>query len=183
VARAGQGVAGPASLRRLGFALAASFAAHGALLGALPRDWDAGAFSLSAPARERLQVRFSPEPPAVLLARPVPAPPALPLAPRYFGADELDTRPQILSHVEPQFPVLALAPEGRVVLRLYVDEQGRVERIATETDDPGGAFAAAAREAFGGARFLPGVRNGVAVKALLRVEVRFGSPHPDNASR
>ena len=100
--------------------------------------------------------------------------------PRYFTAEELDRRPLIQSHVEPQFPALALAPTGRVVLRLYVGEDGRVERIAVESGDPTGAFEAAARAAFGPARFLPGMKGGVAVKAMLRIEVLFGSPHPDN---
>lgn len=177
MARAGQGV----SPGRLGLALAASFAAHGALLGALPRA-ESAAFSPSVPALERLQVTFRPAPPAPAAARPAPAPAVLPLAPRYYAAEELERRPQILSHVEPAFPVLALAPAGRVVLQLYVDEEGRVERIATEADDANGAFASSAREAFGAARFLPGLKGGAAVKSVVRVEVRFGSPHPDNTA-
>jgi TonB family protein len=177
VARAGQGV----GAGRLALALAASFAAHGALLGALPR-WEAAGLSLSAPALERLQVRFLPAEPVPFTARPVPAPAPLPLAPRYYAAHELERRPQILSQVEPAFPALALTPVGRVVLQLYVDEDGRVERIATERDDPNGQFARAAREAFAGARFLPGVKDGAAVKSVVRLEVRFGAPHPDNST-
>ena len=98
-------------------------------------------------------------------------------------AHELDRRPQILSHVEPHFPALALVPTGRVVLRLYVDEDGSVESVAAESADRTGAFEAAAREAFAAARFLPGIKDGVPVKALVRVEVLFGSPHPENAPR
>jgi TonB family protein len=178
VARAGQGV----GAGRLALALAASFAAHGALLGALPR-WEAASFSLTTPALERLQVGFRPAEPVVpSTARPVPAPAPLPLAPRYYAAHELERRPQILSQVEPAFPALALTPVGRVVLQLYVDEDGRVERIATERDDPHGQFARAAREAFVGARFLPGVKDGSAVKSVVRLEVRFGAPHPDNSA-
>jgi protein TonB len=99
---------------------------------------------------------------------------------RYFAAHELDRGPQIQSHVEPHFPALALGPRGRVVLRLYVDETGRVDRIAVESGDPTGAFEASARDAFAAARFVPGVKGGVPVKALVRIEVLFGSPHPDN---
>lgn len=76
--------------------------------------------------------------------------------------------------------MLALGPTGRVVLRLYVDETGQVDEVAVESDDPTGAFAASAREAFGAAYFLPGMKGGVPVKALVRIEVLFGSPHPDN---
>ena len=130
----------------------------------------------------------------MLLSEPAEAQPAapaalaapasgVPRAPRYFRAHELDRRPQILSHVEPHFPALALVPTGRVVLRLYLDEQGSVETVAAESADRTGAFEAAAREAFAGARFLPGIKDGVPVKAMVRLEVLFGSPHPENASR
>lgn len=76
--------------------------------------------------------------------------------------------------------MLALGPTGRVVLRLYVDETGQVDEVAIESGDPTGAFEASAREAFGAAHFLPGMKGGVPVKALVRIEVLFGSPHPDN---
>ena len=124
-------------------------------------------------------------------APPQPAAPAkaaprsteAPRAPRYLAAHELDRRPQIVSHVEPNFPALALVPSGRVVLRLYIDEHGSVDSVAAESADRTGAFEAAAREAFAAARFLPGIKDGVPVKALVRLEVLFGSPHPDNVSR
>jgi protein TonB len=178
VARAGQGVDAAADGARLGAALAASLAAHGAVLGAL------GALPGAWPA---LPIPLAPVLHATL-ALPAALPPAAPAAsrarlplPRYYSAAELDQRPLIESHVEPQFPALALAPTGRVVLRLYVDESGRVERIAVESGDPTGAFEQAARAAFGDARFRPGIKAGVPVKSLLRIEVRFGSPHPDNS--
>ena len=186
MARADQGVGAAASVRRLGLALAASLLAHGALLYALPRAGQPANVSLSARSSEPLQVSFleatesalKEEPPAVLQrSRTTPIPP------RYFSAHELDRRPQILSHVEPNFPALALAPAGRVVLRLYVDETGRVDTVAVESADRTGAFDAAAREAFAAARFLPGIKDGVPVKALMRIEVLFGSPHPENAGR
>jgi outer membrane biosynthesis protein TonB len=68
-------------------------------------------------------------------------------------------------------------------LRLYVDEEGSVETVAAESADRTGAFEAAAREAFAAARFLPGIKGGVPVKSVVRLEVLFGSPHPENASR
>lgn len=124
-------------------------------------------------------------------AEPQPATPStlalpatrIPRAPRYLAAHELDRRPQILSHVEPHFPALALVPTGRVVLRLYIDEGGNVEAVAAESADRTGAFEATAREAFAAARFLPGIKDGVPVKSLVRIEVLFGSPHPENVSR
>ena len=187
MARADQGIAAAASLQRLGLALAASLIAHAALLqglGALPRAWQpAAGFSPSQPGSGLLRVLLLPaeaEPqsaaPATLAAPPTRAP----RAPRYLAAHELDRRPQILSHVEPRFPALALVPTGRVVLRLYIDETGAVDAVAAESADRTGDFEAAAREAFAAARFLPGIKDGAPVKALVRVEVLFGSPHPEN---
>lgn len=189
MARADQGIA-PASLQRLGLALAASLIAHGALLqgvAVLPHAWQpAGWFSPSHPGSGSLRVLLLPEaaepqswtPPK--LAAPATAGPR---APRYVPAHQLNRRPQILSHVEPHFPALALVPTGRVVLRLYIDETGGVDAVAAESADRTGAFEAAAREAFAAARFLPGIKDGVPVKALVRLEVLFGSPHPENGSR
>jgi protein TonB len=189
VARADQGIA-PASLQRLGLALAASLIAHAALLqgvAILPRAWQpAGGFSPSHPGAGSLRVLLLPEadepqsPAPSKLAAPATT---VPRAPRYVPAHQLDRRPQILSHVEPHFPALALVPTGRVVLRLYIDETGSVDAVAAESADRTGAFEAAAREAFAAARFLPGIKDGVPVKALVRLEVLFGSPHPENGSR
>lgn len=189
MARADQGIA-TAGFQRLGLALGASLIAHAALLhgiAVLPRAWQpAAGFSLSHPGSGLLRVMLLPE-----AAEPQPPAPSRLAAPstktahaaRYLAAHELDRRPQILSHVEPHFPALALVPTGRVVLRIYIDETGAVDAVAAESADRTGAFEAAAREAFAAARFLPGMRDGVRVKALVRVEVLFGSPHPENAPR
>ena len=69
------------------------------------------------------------------------------------------------------------------MLRLYIDEHGSVDSVTAESAERSGAFEAAAREAFGAARFLPGIKDGVPVKSLVRLEVLFGSPHPENVSR
>ena len=171
-------------------ALAASLIAHAALLqglAVLPRAWQPAASLLPSHAGSGLlSVMLMPE-----AAEPPPATPSrlaspatrVPRASRYLAAHELDRRPQILSHVEPHFPALALVPTGRVVLRLYISEGGNVDAVAAESADRTGAFEATAREAFAAARFLPGIKDGVPVKALVRIEVLFGSPHPENASR
>jgi TonB family protein len=188
VARADQGIA-PASVQRLALALVASLIAHASLLQGLAvlRAWHpAASLSPSGPGSSLLHVLLLPEiaaPPPTADSKPASPASGVARAARYVAADELDRRPQILSHVEPSFPALALVPTGRVVLRLYIDEHGGVDAVAAESADRSGAFEAAAREAFAAARFLPGIKDGVAVKALIRVEVLFGSPHPENASR
>jgi TonB family protein len=189
VARADQGIAS-AGIQRLGLALVASLIAHASLLqglAALPRAWQpAAGFSPSESGAGLLHAMLLPQ---VTEPQP-PVPPKLaapaartPRAARYLAAHELDRRPQILSQVEPYFPALALVPTGRVVLRLYIDEHGGVDSVTAESADRTGAFEAAAREAFAAARFLPGMKDGMPVKALVRIEVLFGQPHPENASR
>lgn len=62
----------------------------------------------------------------------------------------------------------------RGVLKLYLDEQGRVERVEPDEDMslPGPLYEVA-REAFMAASFSPGELNGQAVKTVMRVEVEF----------
>lgn len=101
-------------------------------------------------------------------------------APTYYPTEELERRPQPLVHIEPRFPQLASAPSGRVLLRLYIGESGLVERVEVESTDAHADFLAAAREAFAAARFLPGMKDGKAVKSALRLEVRFGESLPQS---
>jgi periplasmic protein TonB len=189
VARADQGIA-KAGIQRLGLALAASLIAHASLLqgiAVLPRASEPAASLLPRHSGSGLlRVMLLPEAAAPQPATPstLASPPTrIARAPRYLAAHELDRRPQILSHVEPHFPALALVPSGRVVLRLYIDEGGNVDAVTAESADRTGAFEATAREAFAAARFLPGIKDGVPVKSLVRIEVLFGSPHPENVSR
>lgn len=60
------------------------------------------------------------------------------------------------------------------VLKLYLDEQGRVDRVEPDGDPelPPALFEAA-RQAFLAAEFSPGQFHGLAVKAWMRVEVKF----------
>lgn len=177
MARAHQGVAS-----RIGLALAASFAAHAGLLAALAALPGGGqtAAGFAAPLEITLRSLEAVVPSAA--AQPAKPPQRSARRPqsRYYEPHELERRAQIASHVEPVFPVLALAPAGEVVLALFVNERGGVDRIVVESDDPNGAFAASAREAFSAARFIPATRAGKPVKARLRIQVLFGSPHPDN---
>lgn len=115
-----------------------------------------------------------PQRPGAASRSPDAALPGIIAAPRYLPADELDERPQIRSHVEPAFPLDANAPAGRVVLRLLIGETGAVDKAVVVQADPPGPFEVAAIEAFTPARFIPGRKNGVAVKSALTLELRFG---------
>lgn len=192
MARALQGVE-PQHARRLlgslGPALAASAALHAAALGAfggLARGAYPGHFQPGSSATGLLHASLVAAQAPRALSSPPPAEPrsvgasaaATGSAPlpgtRYYPPGELEQRPLIMSHVEPEFPERAPYPIGTVVLQLYISERGTVDRVAVESPNVPAAFAEAARNAFGGARFRPGMRHGAPVKSLLRIEVGFG---------
>jgi protein TonB len=172
-------------LARLGAALACSLAAHAAA------GWWLGGL-LAPPANaaggggERLHARLiaqGGERPASRPAGPVkPAAPAreakgpAPIpATRYHESVELDVRPLIMTRVMPEYPEEVLSgTRGRVVLELYIAEDGYIDRARVALAEPAGKFDAAALKAFAGARFTPGVKAGKPVASRLAIEVTFG---------
>lgn len=96
-------------------------------------------------------------------------------AARYWRAADLHTRPQIMTHVMPEYPVdLVAGIRGRVVLELAISREGAVDTVRVLRSEPAGRFDASAVKAFSAARFTPGVRNGEPVPSLIRIEVSFG---------
>lgn len=117
----------------------------------------------------------------ILAAATVPAVAAVPSVPSttyYYGTRDLDVRPGILTRVEPAYPDTALARglSGKVVLRLYINEKGTVDRVETLSAAPAGYFEASAERAFGAARFTPGRKGKQAVKTQMVIEVSFEAP-------
>ena len=166
------------------------------MLEELPLTWQAGAPGAAQAGQATLNVTLEKEsaarrPAAVLATAPLQRPrgahqplPGVIAAPTYYAAEELERRPQPLVHIEPSFPKLAAAPSGRVLLRVYIGETGTVERVEIESADAHADFVAAARQTFAAARFLPGIKDGAAVKSVMRLEVRFGEAplHDPNAA-
>lgn len=94
---------------------------------------------------------------------------------RYYPVRELDVRPGIKTHTEPEYPESAVqgALSGKVVIRLYIDESGTVERITVLRADPPGIFERSAERAFAQARFTPGMKDGRPVPVQMTLEVEF----------
>lgn len=69
--------------------------------------------------------------------------------------------------------------EGKVVLQLYVDEQGKLRTDSTRVSESSGypAFDSAALAAVPSFKFAPALRNGTPVAALFLQPVHFR--HPD----
>lgn len=93
----------------------------------------------------------------------------------YWPAERLDVRPQIKTHVMPEYPKdLPSGVRGRVVLELFIAPDGKLDRVRVASAEPRGRFEEAAAKAFSAARFTPGMRKGKAVSSLVRIEVTFG---------
>ncbi len=105
---------------------------------------------------------------------------AIPGVRRYYTTRELDVKPAIRTRVEPEYPEAAARRflGGKVVVRLFIDEAGVVERAVAVKAEPAGYFEKAAERAFAAARFAPGKINGLAVPSELTVEVVFESVAP-----
>lgn len=178
-------VPGSASAR-LGAAFAASLTAHvllawglGALLG-LPGVDAGGSLAGTTAVAARLlggeQVAQAPAQPAAAPAgsggrRAV----GTARAPRYLPAAELEARPQIMSRVNPEYPKdLVAGSRGRVVLELFIARDGTLDRVQVARAEPPGRFEDSALKAFSGARFTPGMKNGIPVPSLMRIEVTYG---------
>lgn len=99
----------------------------------------------------------------------------IPLAkPYYFRASELEIRPRVLSDVRPQFPSSAEgAASGRIVLRLLINEAGRLDTVVVEHSELPQAFQDSAIDAFSKATLAPGEIGGSAVKSQMRIEVSY----------
>jgi protein TonB len=93
----------------------------------------------------------------------------------YWPVNRLDVRPQIKTHVMPEYPAdLPAGVRGRVVLELRISADGTLDRVSVVRAAPRGRFEQATLKAFSTARFTPGMRKGKAVPSLLRIEVTFG---------
>ena len=75
--------------------------------------------------------------------------------------------------IQAEYPESAGNQQGRVRLRLFVNENGEVDEVLVVTAVPPGFFEEAAIRAFSLARVSPGLQAGRAVKFQMVVEVDF----------
>ena len=156
---------------RLALALAASAGQHALVVGGGP----APAGSAQHVAANAISAFLLPE--AAAQARSVPkfAGKAAPAASRYYRTRELDVVPGIMTRTHPEFPDMARV-NGKVLIRLFIDERGTVEHVAILRAEPPSIFEASARRAFLAARFTPGMKAGVPVKSQLTLQVDYTQP-------
>ncbi len=102
-----------------------------------------------------------------------PVAPLAPSPPAYLSSGGLDPPPRPLGDIDPVVPPEAGARGGVVVLRLFINERGGVDKAEVLNSAPPGLFDASALEAFGNARFSPGYFAGVPVRSQVTFEVKF----------
>ncbi|WP_232219841.1 energy transducer TonB [Pseudogulbenkiania sp. MAI-1] len=91
----------------------------------------------------------------------------------YFPATALDVPAQPLQPIVFTLPPDAPAGEARLMVRVYINEQGGVDAVEPEQPDPSGVLEREALRVFLPIRFAPAQRHGLAVKSYKRIEVRM----------
>lgn len=92
----------------------------------------------------------------------------------YFVLNELEEAPRILEDIDQNPANLeTYAQGGRVVLQLWIDEQGNVvDQELVESMLPS-AFVNSAMESFAQAKFIAGVKYGRPVKSTVKVVINY----------
>ncbi|MEW5863192.1 MAG: TonB family protein [Pseudomonadota bacterium] len=111
----------------------------------------------------------APPPPAEpVLAAPAPAAAPAPVTAPIFDADYLENPP-------PPYPPLArrLGEQGRVILRVLVNAEGRAEEVQIRTSSGYLRLDEAARDAVRHWKFVPAKRGSEAVRAWVLIPISF----------
>ena len=93
----------------------------------------------------------------------------------YAASIGLSPPPRPLGPVDPVIPPAAGTRGGSVVLKVFVNERGGVDRVEVVSSDPPGVFDASAVAAFGSVAYSPGLLAGVPVKAWVTFEISYPS--------
>ena len=136
----------------------------------------------AAPAPSAPAPAISTAPPATTVGRPAPASENAPspFPSGYHLGGELDQRPVPIGAIEPEYPndwKLTVLNAYRVVVRVFINENGTVDHVFTK-NNPNGAFEKSALAAFEKARFSPGILRGAPVKSQMLVEIKFDPNGP-----
>lgn len=109
-----------------------------------------------------------PPPAEPVVAAPAPAAAPAPVTPPIFDADYLENPP-------PPYPPLArrLGEQGRVILRVLVNAEGRAEEVQIRTSSGYPRLDEAARDAVSHWKFVPAKRGSEAVRARVLIPISF----------
>lgn len=95
----------------------------------------------------------------------------------YYSASELDAIPTIQRDIDLYPPELRDFKHGggKAVLRLWIDEAGHVAKVEPVSSDLTAIFIEVATRVFLQAHFLPGRKNGLAVKSKVDAVLLYSS--------
>lgn len=92
----------------------------------------------------------------------------------YFSLAELDERPFVILDIPNNPPELQNFPQGgKLVLRLWINENGKVINAEPVSSELPQAFIDSARSGFLNARFAPGRIHGDAVASVMDVVINY----------
>jgi TonB family protein len=92
----------------------------------------------------------------------------------YYTPDQLTKRPQPVAKAELDPPdLMPIVGSGKLILKLWINDRGKVARVDVESSDLPEKFTRTAVEAFERLRFEPGERDGQAVGTVLKIEVNY----------
>lgn len=90
----------------------------------------------------------------------------------YYGIEKLSRRALVKRDIDQNQPALTkLAGQGAVILMLFINETGQVDRIEIESSEVPGALTQELAEEFRKVLFHPAQIDGNAVKSRMRIEV------------
>lgn len=98
--------------------------------------------------------------------------PLFPSKPYYFSISELSVKPAVVIDLPEDLRLtIEGLPQQIAVLRIQISEYGDIDRVIVEDTLLAESVQNKVSDAFSKTRFLPGERNGVAVKSEMRIEV------------
>lgn len=125
-------------------------------------------------ARDESKVK-PPDTVAVAADQPIVEQPLFPVPDaetRYFPARELTVRPRVTVDVRPDIRITGV-PSQTVILRLFINESGDIDRVVTEQSFLPEELAGQINDAFAKLKFQPGTIGDTPVKSQMKIEVRL----------
>lgn len=90
----------------------------------------------------------------------------------YIRPQDLTEKPQLLQDIEPNLRVtVADFPTQTAILRLLINEMGYIDKVEVDRSRLPEEVEKIVSNVFSTLKFIPGKRNGIAVKTWLKIEV------------
>jgi len=97
--------------------------------------------------------------------------------PHYYGPREVSERARPAQDIDLEPPELLGVPgQGKLILLLWINESGSVDRVETESSQVDNAIEKVIAEQFRRARFAPANLDGRSVKSRMKIEVVVRPP-------